>query len=239
MINRQTITYSTLVVYFFSIMILIMVVFFKLFLSIIFGPFIDMLAMIGAFILSLLSSLLLIFLIKKSVIYKVIPILILITLCLIFFSPLRFDFSRKLYYQINKGRLHKIEAILSENPEIEEMSDLQRHHKNINEKSFSDKDIVKNKKQIQAKFGDYLKETHIDIDIIVQLRNLMDRSEIIEIRNYDKYLLCTIDGFIDNEFGVLKLKDGTLKEGDSIEPWGFRIVTLEEIGDGWYYWAAT
>lgn len=236
---RKTALITSLILYIASLCILLLETYFPLYLSLLFGSFIDMLVTMGSLLILLASSLMLIFIIKNRVIVKVIPVLIFGVIISLNIFGLNVDYSRGLYYSLNKERFSKIEFLLNQNPNLVEMSDLKRYYKNINNKQFSDEDVLVTKEDINKKFGQYLNDSKISVELVSEIRELMDDADIIQVRNYDEYLVYTIDGFIDNEYGLVKFKTKKLNIGDTMQPWDFIIINLQELGDGWFYWAST
>jgi len=60
-------------------------------------------------------------------------------------------------------------------------------------------------------------------------------SNIISLLKTDDYLVLTVDGFVDNEYGYVKTSKKELKVGDTLPPYGFIIVRLIKYKNGWYF----
>jgi len=211
---------------------------FELQYSIIIGPFLDLLFLSGLIFLCLIFSIICVFINGFKKLKSYIPGLTLIfsILCSIYLPVT--DLSHRLHYTLNRKNLESINTI-SQLSKINEMTDLLRYHKSINEQQISNEEKYKTKVEIETVFGDYLFQNDINIDKVVDLRKRLVRSDIVSLSRSEDYLVLTIDGFVDNEYGYVKSFGKELKIGDYIPPYGFCIVRLYEFRNGWYFYYST
>ncbi|GAB2627438.1 hypothetical protein [Belliella aquatica] len=119
------------------------------------------------------------------------------------------------------------------------MSDFLRYSKRIDESYIGDSKKLSTKTQIKAAFGDYMEENNISIDDILKIQQNMIKADIISLHRDEEFLVLTIDGFIDNEYGYIKSYKGDIKLGDGIPPFGFIVVRIIELKNGWYFYYST
>lgn len=206
--------------------------------SLLTGPFIDMLLLMGLTILGLLFSLVLIPLngVKKLASY--VPFAFIIAaFCLSFLVP-QLKFGHYLHYYTNKENLERLNE-LSQVAEVYEMTDMLRYQKRLNDKAISNQKSYTNKVDIEKAFGGYITEHNLKLEHISELRDRLEDSNVISLQRTDDYFILTVDGFVDNEYGYIKTLSKKLKEGKTLPPYGFVIVRLIEFGDGWYFFYTT
>lgn len=220
----------------FSILIFLATVF-ELQYSLILGPIFDVLALLVIFFLGLIFSIAFIFFygVKKLVSYA--PIIIILISFTFFLFP-KNSLSHQLHYNLNKSSLEKIEN-LSLKSGIHEMSDFLRYSKRIDESYIGDSKKLSTKTQIKAAFGDYMEENNISIDDVFNIQQNMIKANIISLHRDEEFLVLAIDGFIDNEYGYIKSYKGDIKLGDGIPPFGFTVVRIIELKNGWYFYYST
>lgn len=236
---RNALFYFSSVLYYPSLLIVILGTYFSFFLPLLLAPFFDVILVLGAVVLGLVSAVILIFVMRSDFRVRLLPIGVFAILLALNFFGLSKDVSRPLYFQYSKGSLEEIVSLLERYPQLQSMSDLKRYYKNINDKQYADHEPITTRDAIAGKFGDYLHQENIPLEAVMKIRELMDHTGIIWVRNYEQYTVFTIDCMLDNEYGMLKLKSGELKLGQSLQPWGFTLNYLEALGDGWYFWTTT
>ncbi|TPE45846.1 hypothetical protein [Pontibacter mangrovi] len=206
--------------------------------SILTGPFIDMLLLMGVTLLGLLFSLITIPLngLKKLASYSPVA-LFLATICFSFLMP-QLSVGHYLHYYTNRKNLESLDE-LSKEAEVYKMTDMLRYQKRLNDKAISNEKSYTNKLELEKAFGDYITEHNLKLEQISELRDRLEDSEVISLQRTDDYFILTVDGFVDNEYGYVKAFSKELKEGDTMPPYGFVIVRLIEFGDGWYFFYTT
>ena len=206
--------------------------------SLLTGPFIDMLLLMGLIILGLFFSLVLIPLNGLEKLASYFPFaLIIAAFCLSFLVP-RLNFGHNLHYYTNKENLERLYE-LSKETEVYEMTDMLRYQKRLNDKAISNQRSYTNKLDIEKAFGGYIAENNLKLEQISELRDRLEDSDVISLQRTDDYFILTVDGFVDNEYGYIKTLSKELKEGETLPPYGFVIVRLIKFGDGWYFFYTT
>ena len=206
--------------------------------SILIGPFLDVLLLMGLTVIGLIFSIATIPLNGFKRIISYIPLILIILAFGITFALPRVSLGHYVHYSLNKKNLEFIDTE-SKKENIYEMTDMLRHHKRLNEKAISNDLDYKEKDEIEKAFGEYINEQDLDINKIVEIQEKLIDSKIISIHRTDDYLILTIDGFVDNEYGYVKSFSKELKEGETLPPFGFRIVRLIEFKNGWYFFYTT
>lgn len=198
------------------------------------GPFIDFLLFIPIFLLCFIFSLASIGVndIKKLRTY--IPF----TLFILSFFVSHFGISEQIHFLSVKYKLYEIENIAN-NSGIYKMTDFLRYSKRLNEGYVSGDFEIKTEKELLFHFKNIITEDSLDTNSILKLRGILEKSDIINLNKDDDFLVLTIDGFIDNEFGYVKTKSKNFKVGSSIPPYGFTVSRLIDLGEGWYFFYST
>lgn len=141
-----------------------------------------------------------------------------------------------------KSRESKMTIFISELKKynkIHEMSDGQRYWKSINftyiEANIADIDT-------SGKFGrkyfldDILKRDSIDKEHYEFFRNLLVETDLISFTTLeDGTISFTIDGFLDNCYGIAYSETGIQPNGNDCG----RIINWKKIGNNWYAWRTT
>ncbi|TKG94194.1 hypothetical protein EYV94_12975 [Puteibacter caeruleilacunae] len=181
--------------YLFSI-ILAFIITFKIQFSILVGPLIDALLIALIFILALgfgianipVNSH------KRFSSYK--PLLILVATLGLSFTGYASHLGYYTHFYWNKRTYVKIEK-LSKTAGINKLSNMQRHSKSLNKGFDSGPQKHSTKAEIEDAFGDYISEQNLDIDAIVDLRDLLEDSSICHMKRTEDYIVLTIDGLLD------------------------------------------
>lgn len=205
--------------------------------SILIGPFLDFLLLFGLIVLGLILSLIFIATngIRKRASY--VPFSLLIMAFCFYLLP-NFNLGHQVHFLLNKGNLESINS-LSQRGHVYEMTDMLRYQKRLNKASLSNEQKYTTQKQIVEAFGDYIRKENLDSQKISEIRSRLEKSDIISILRTEDYLILTVDGFVDNEYGYLKTNKKGLKVEDTLPPFGFRIVRLIEFDNGWYFFYTT
>jgi hypothetical protein len=203
------------------------------------GPFLDILLLMGLIAIGLIFTFVTIPLNGFKNIISYIPlILFILTLGIPLAFPRLSSLGHYVHYSQNKNNLEFIDSVCKKE-NIYEMTDMLRYHKVLNKKAVSDDIKYIGKDKIEQAFGEYINEKDLDIDKIVEIQEKLINSNIYSILRTDDYLILTIDGFVDNEYGYVKSVSKELKEGETLPPYGFRIVRLIEFKNGWHFFYST
>jgi len=206
--------------------------------SLLFGPMIDVLVLLGLMGLGFVFSIVFIFLNGFKKISTYIPFLLLSLGILLAITGLFGDLSHRFHYLTNKDNLEAIDQ-LSKQANIQNMTDMLRYSKRLNESYIGNGEDYSTANDIGYVFGEYIREQKLDLSQVVELRNRLEKSNIISLQREEDLLVLTVDGFVDNEYGYVRSTGKKLKIGESIPPYGFRIVRLIPMGDGWYFFYST
>lgn len=211
---------------------------FQLQYSILTGPLFDALLLVLIILLELIFSIILIPLngFKKFVSYVPFTIICLTLFC--FLLPVKNNISHKLHFALHKSNLNNID-LLSQQTNIYDLNDMLRYHKRINEKGVSNEINLTTKEEIKEAFGEYINSENLDIESIWLLRNKLEKSNIISLHRSGNYLILTIDGIIDNEYGYVKNLKDNIEVGMNIPPYEFTLVRLIKLQNGWYFFYTT
>lgn len=119
------------------------------------------------------------------------------------------------------------------------MSDGQRHWKSINFTSVEanianvDTSVEYGRKYF---LDDILKRDGIDKEHYEFFRSILVETDLISFTTLeDGTISFTIDGFLDNCYGIAYSETGTQPFGNDCG----RIINWEKIGDNWYTWWTT
>lgn len=208
--------------------------FFKFQYSILVGPFLDVLLLMGLTIIGLIFSIVTIPLNGFKRFYSYLPlILIIVAFGITFFSPIS-NLGNYLHFYTNKSNLEFIDKESSK-ANIYYLTDMLRYQKSLNDTSISNNLKYKTTSEIKKAFGAYIKEKNLNLNEIVGIQRRMIKSDIISLNRTQDYLILTVDGFVDNEYGYVKSFNKELKTGDTFPPYGFIIVRLIKFNNGWYF----
>jgi hypothetical protein len=206
--------------------------------SLLIGPFLDVLLLMGLTLIGLIFSIITIPLNGLKKILSYLPLILIIAAFGISFALPRLSLGHYIHYSLNKKNLEFIDTECKK-ANIYEMTDMLRHHKRLNEKSISNDLNYTKKEEIENAFGEYINEQGLDIHKIAEIQEKLIDSKIISIHRTDDFLILTIDGFVDNEYGYVKSFSKEIKEGETLPPFGFGIVRLIEFKNGWYFFYTT
>lgn len=235
---KRVITIVVLVIAIISSSAVLLATIFDLQYSILIGPFLDFLLLGAITIFSLILAIIAIPTYGVKRILSYLPLVIIILSFLLTFVLRNFNLGHSLHYKSNKRNLEIIEEV-SSSANIYELSDMLRHSKSLNEAFVANDEKYRSAEEVSSAFGDYIKNHNLDLNKILEIQKMMIRSNIISLNRTDEYLVLTIDGFVDNEYGYVKSYKKDLKERDSIPPYGFIIVRLIELDNGWYFFYST
>ncbi len=206
--------------------------------SLLTGPFIDVLLLSALTLIGLVFSLALIPLNGFGKLTSYLPLSLIIVAFSLTFLISSFNVGHELHYLMNKKNLESIDE-LSQKAGIFEITDMLRYQKRLNDDAISNNLKYTNREKIENAFGNYIREQHLNLDQINELRDRLEDSNLISLNRTDNYLILTVDGFVDNEYGYVKTSNKELKVGETLPPFGFIIVRLIEFGDGWYFFYTT
>lgn len=206
--------------------------------SLLIGPFIDALLLIVLTIIGLLFSLTLIPLNGFGKLTSYMPLtFIIVALSLRFVIP-NINVGNELHYLMNKKNLESINEISSK-AGIYDITDMLRFHKSLNDTVISGDLKYTSKEKIEKAFGNYIINRNLNLEAVCEIRKRLEDSNIISLLRTGDYLILTVDGFVDNEYGYVKTSTTKLKVGDMLPPYGFKIVRLIEFENGWYFFYTT
>ena len=142
------------------------------------------------------------------------------------------------HFLLNKSNLQAIDT-LSQEANVYEMSDMRRHHKILNDQLLSNDDRYTSENQIAAAYTRTIMTDSLDIKKVATLRRKLDRSGIIHMARDHGYLVLTMGGFLDNEYGYLRAPNNNIEVGEMIPPYGLTVISLTKLTDGWYFYYTT
>ncbi|WP_146141970.1 hypothetical protein [Prolixibacter denitrificans] len=206
--------------------------------SILIGPFLDVLLLMGLTVIGMILSIVTIPLNGSKKLYSYLPLSLIIVAFSFTAAFPKLSLGHHIHYLMNKGNLEVIEKE-STKANVYDLTDMLRYQKSLNDESLSNDLKYITKKEIENAFGGYIKKQNLNIDEIVDIQRRMIDSDIISLNRTDDYLILTVDGFVDNEYGYVKSFKKKLKVGDELPPYGFVIVRLIKFKDGWYFFYTT
>jgi energy-coupling factor transporter transmembrane protein EcfT len=202
------------------------------------GPFIDTIFYFALILFGLTGLVVFIIAIPTKWYIKLIPIPAYIILLAGSFSL--GQFGSNLFFLLNKHTLETFINTIHNNPSIPTMSNLDRYSKKIGECYVASDSPIKTKEQLRSYFLNCIKLNHIDIDTAFAIKEKLDKLHFVSFYSTSSYILFTIDGMLDNEYGFLYLKDGLVPNvGENIAPHNFKVIQMNQITKHWYYWAST
>ena len=148
------------------------------------------------------------------------------------------DMGEHVHFLLNKSNLQAIDT-LSQEADVYEMSDMRRHHKILNDQLLSNDDRYTSENQIAAAYTRTIMTDSLDIEKVATLRRKLDRSGIIHMARDHGYLVLTMGGFLDNEYGYLRVPNNDIEVGEMIPPYGLTVISLTKLTDGWYFYYTT
>lgn len=166
------------------------------------------------------------------------PLVVFPVIAIIAFSLSMLGTGDHIHFLLNKSNLQAIDT-LSQEANIYQISNMRRHHKMLNDQLISNDDRYITKKQIAAAYTGTIKTDNLDIEKVALLRKKLDRSGILSMAREDGYIVLTMGGFLDNEYGYLKAPNNNVEVGDMIPPYGLTIISLTELYNGWYFYYTT
>jgi hypothetical protein len=141
-----------------------------------------------------------------------------------------------------KSRENKLTTFITEikrYDKIKQMSDGQRYWKSINS-TLIEANItsVDTSRKFTKKYflDDILKRDGIDKKRYERFRNILVETDLISFTTLnDGTISFTIDGFMDNCYGIAYSETGIQPNGNDCG----RIIRWTKIGDNWYAWGTT
>ncbi|MGO1282536.1 hypothetical protein [Psychrobacter sp. FME61] len=203
-----------------------------------FGPILSLLTLLFFLIAGLLFSVLNIFSkgYKKPSSYMPLAIFPIVTVIALYLSAI--GMGNQVHFLLNKSNLQTIDT-LSQEANVYEMSDMRRHHKILNDQLISNDDKYKTEKEIATAYAGTIMADNLDTRKVAKLRKKLDRSGIVHMAREDGYLVLTMGGFLDNEFGYLKAPNDNIEVGYMIPPYGLTVISLTKLYNGWYFYYTT
>lgn len=144
-----------------------------------------------------------------------------------------------IFFKFRESKLTTFISELKKYEKIHEMSDGQRYWKSINftsvEANIADVDT-------SGEYGrkyfldDILKRDGIDKEHYEFFRSILVETDLISFTTLeDGTISFTIDGFLDNCYGIAYSETGKQPNGNDCG----RIINWRKIGDNWYAWGTT
>ena len=166
------------------------------------------------------------------------PLVVFPIIAIISFSFSMIGTGDHIHFLLNKSNLKAIDT-LSQEANVYEIINMRRHHKMLNDQLISNDDRYITKKQIAAAYAGKIKTDNLDIEKVALLRKKLDRSGIISMAREHGYIVLTMGGFLDNEYGYLKAPNDDIEVGDMIPPYGLTVISLTKLYNGWYFYYTT
>jgi hypothetical protein len=144
-----------------------------------------------------------------------------------------------IFFKFRESELTTLISELKKYDRIRQMSDGQRYWKSINftsiEPNIADVD-TSGKYNRKYFLEDILKRDGIDKEHYEFFRSILVETGLISFTKLeDGTISFTIDGFIDNCYGIAYSETGTQPRGNDCG----RIISWRKIGDNWYAWGTT
>ena len=142
------------------------------------------------------------------------------------------------HFLLNKSNLQAIDT-LSQDANVYQISNMRRYHKMLNDQLISNDDSYTTEREIAAAYAGKIRADDLDVEEVALLRKKLDRSGIVSMAREDGYIVLTMGGFLDNEFGYLKAPNNDIEVGYMIPPYGLTVISLTELHNGWYFYHTT
>ena len=203
-----------------------------------FGPILSLLTLLFFLIAGLLFSVLNIFSkgYKKPSSYMPLAIFPIVTVIAFYLSAI--GMGNQAHFLLNKSNLQAIDT-LSQEANVYQISNMRRHHKILNDQLISNDDSYTTERKIAAAYAGKIRADNLEVEKVALLRKKLDRSGIVSMAREDGYIVLTMGGFLDNEFGYLKAPNNNIEVGYMIPPYGLTVISLTELYDGWYFYYTT
>ena len=202
------------------------------------GPFLDVLLVLGVFLTAFTLSVIYLIRYRKRHRFFYFPLALLLVPFILSVALPDLNFSIRLHFMMNKGRLENIDRLSKEN-KVYEMTDMLRYSKTLNDQYLSNDAKYTNETDLKKAFGSYIKKGNLSPAKLEEMRKALQDSDCISFQQTEGLLIITIDGFLDNEYGYVKLNNKKIAMGDKLPPHFFTVVQLIDLGNGWYYFATT
>lgn len=203
-----------------------------------FGPILSLLTLLFFLIAGLLFSVLNIFSkgYKKLSSYMPLAIFPIVTVIAFYLSAI--GMGNQVHFLLNKSNLQAIDT-LSQEANVYQISNMRRHHKILNDQLISNDDSYTTEREIAAAYAGKIRADELEVKKVALLRKKLDRSGIVSMAREDGYIVLTMGGFLDNEFGYLKAPNNDIEVGYMIPPYALTVISLTELHDGWYFYYTT
>lgn len=146
--------------------------------------------------------------------------------------------GEQLHFLLNKSDLQAVDT-LSQEADVYHMSNMRRYHKMLNEQLLSNDDSYTSENEIAAAYATTIRSDDLDIKKVATLRRKLDRSGVISMAREHGYLVLTMGGFLDNEYGYLKAPNNDIEGCEMILPYGLTVISLTKLTGGWYFYYTT
>ena len=166
------------------------------------------------------------------------PLAIFPTVTAIAFCLSGIGMGNQIHFLLNKSNLQAIDT-LSQEANVYQISNMRRHHKILNDQLISNDDSYTTEREIAAAYAGKIGADDLDVEKVALLRKKLDRSGIVSMAREDGYIVLTMGGFLDNEFGYLKAPNNVIEVGYMIPPYGLTVISLTELHNGWYFYHTT
>lgn len=203
-----------------------------------FGQILSLLSLLFFLIAGLLFSIINIFSKGYKELSSYMPLVVFPIITIIAFSLSMIGTGDHIHFLLNKSNLQAIDT-LSQEANVHQISNMHRHHKMLNDQLISNDDRYITKKQIAAAYAGTIRTDNLDVEKVALLRKKLDRSGIISMAREHGYIVLTMGGFLDNEYGYLRAPNDDIEVGYMIPPYGLTIISLTELHNGWYFYYTT
>lgn len=202
------------------------------------GPILSMLTLLFFLIAGLLFSVLNIFSkgYKKPSSYMPLAIFPIVTVITFYLSAV--GMGNQVHFLLNKSNLQAIDR-LSQEANVYQISNMRRYHKILNDQLISNDDSYTTEREIATAYAGKIRVDELNVEEVALLRKKLDHSGIISMAREDGYIVLTMGGFLDNEFGYLKAPNNNIEVGYMIPPYGLTVTSLTELHSGWYFYYTT
>lgn len=203
-----------------------------------FGQVLSLVSLLFFIIAGLLFSIINILSKGYKKLFSYMPLVIFPIIAMVVFSLSMIGTGDHIHFLLNKSNLQAIDT-LSQEANVHQLSNMRRHHKMLNDLLISNDDSYITEKQIAAAYAGTIRTDNLDIEQVALLRKKLDRSGIVSMAREHGYIVLTMGGFLDNEYGYLKAPNVDIEVGDMIPPYGLTVISLTELRGGWYFYYTT
>ena len=136
--------------------------------------------------------------------------------------------GNQVHFLLNKSNLQAIDT-LSQDANVYQISNMRRHHKILNDQLISNDDSYTTEREIAAAYAGKIRADDLDVEKVALLRKKLDRSGIVSMAREDGYIVLTMGGFLDNEFGYLKAPNNDIEVGYMIPPYALEVTFSKTV----------